>query len=745
METLESLTDKFSQNEINSGWLEFCEPSVYSEEPAVASQEEYISYMAGAQDRLVFQGIIGDALPSVESIRGWEVGDDRMDQSHSPTGLAIALHVQSQVFKMETSEDDTFISNSRYNFCEVTSVVPRTVEGSYDRYRKTQQLDKLEYVDVMPMRLIQPVSKGAGDDHSSSVIGKSNMAGVKQSFSRDDLREEMFFTNFLQDGCLMTNRASEPKYLPRFQGGAGAPALYGDYRTLYLYMVAYKGGGYSRVYGTSTQEIRDCLYSLETSGIYLPPHFSLKLRDKQEYLHGTYAEKVFVPTDSFTAREKGVMPKPIYELGSANNALASYEARLLSSKVLLTRRAAEVEVERTDRTNEILFGFETVNSLKEKKKFLSKEGRAKFEGALSANSAFARLLVKQATPGDEKMLMKDKAFHVIYSGAREFTLAHAKWITEGFKSDTYGFRDLLKCEDMFLRSEVSTEEDMKVAGISRLWRRNGKDVITQTRAEVGLWRVTTSAYEWAHDIASLLIKEREELDVLTLPRSVVARIYLNNREMTADDPLIVAALLQYTAGGLPTDTACIVTGDRVLCRSAATKCGINILRLSPYAMPFIFKGKDMQDRISELESIQGSIGAVVKLPENLRITHTMVDTGSVAEMLMKHSFNDIGEGAKTYRTQTIRFLERDGKRVELRSFEPTKTQDRIDIGRLRRLTDPNGYSVAETFVPEKRIMSKLPKFENYGMSGGRSSRGPSSTSGSSTPYRRGRPALSDQT
>jgi hypothetical protein len=162
-------------------------------------------------------------------------------------------------------------------------------------------------------------------------------------------------------------------------------------------------------------------------------------------------------------------------------------------------------------------------------------------------------------------------------------------------------------------------------------------------------------------------------------------------------------------------------------------------------MPFIFKGKDMQDRISELESIQGSIGAVVKLPENLRITHTMVDTGSVAEMLMKHSFNDIGEGAKTYRTQTIRFLERDGKRVELRSFEPTKTQDRIDIGRLRRLTDPNGYSVAETFVPEKRIMSKLPKFENYGISGGRSSRGPSSTSGSSAPYRRGRPALSDQT
>jgi hypothetical protein len=94
---------------------------------------------------------------------------------------------------METSEEDTFISNERFNFCEVTSIVPRTSKGSYDFFRKTQNLEFLEFVDVMPLRLLEPVSKGKGNDHSSSVVGKSSMAGKKQSFSRDDLREEMFF------------------------------------------------------------------------------------------------------------------------------------------------------------------------------------------------------------------------------------------------------------------------------------------------------------------------------------------------------------------------------------------------------------------------------------------------------------------------------------------------------------------------------------------------------------------------
>jgi hypothetical protein len=546
----------------------------------------------------------------------------------------------------------------------------------------------------------------------------------------------MFFTNFLQDGTLVTTRSPEPKYLPTIMGGAGSPSNYGDPRNLLLYMLSYKGGGYSRVYGTSTQEIRDCLYQLEIGKGYLPPHFTLKLRDKQEYLHGTYAEKVFVPTEAYSSGLRGQLPAPLYELGGNSNVLASYEARLVAAKVLINRTQAEVEVERTARTNDVLFGYETQSSLKAKKAFLSREGRAGFEGALSANTAFSNLLTKTASKKDVNAMMKDPAFNVVLTGAREFTLDHAKWINLGMPSDTYSIRDLFKCQDMFLRSEVSTEEDMKVSGITRTWRRGGKYVETQTKAEVGLWQVSVGMFQWAQEIGTKLVQLREEMVPYrpTLPRPMVARLYLDNREEVSDDPLILEALKQKAASGIATDNLCIITSDVRLCKAAARETGLSIYRISPFAMPLIFQDEDMEDQVLALEGSANLVGKYINLAGKPRIIYTMVDTGSLYEMLAKHDVTDVGEGRQLYSFQTTKFSKNSlGNRTETISYSVPTEYETLEDSMLRKMRDKNNMPFLQVIRPEKTAFSKLPKFESYAKGSNRSSKGSvsSRTSGGS--------------
>jgi hypothetical protein len=281
---------------------------------------------------------------------------------------------------------------------------------------------------------------------------------------------------------------------------------------------------------------------------------------------------------------------------------------------------------------------------------------------------------------------------------------------------------------MFLRSEVSSEEDMKVADVGRLWMRNGKEVITHTRTEVGLWKVSPGMFNWAQSIGAKLKEWRQQTGLQTLPRPDVARIYLDNREEVADDPLIVAKLEDVSRKGIPTDSVCVISQDKRLCKTAASRCGINVIRISTYAMPLLFDGVNMEEKVMALEGDKNLIGEIINFPNNPRIIHTMVDTGSLFEMLMKHVETDIGEGAKTYQFQTMRFFQdQEGKRHEIVSYTPTSTSEKVPFSLLSRKRDPNGNTLVETFRPEKILPTKLPKFESYARGSDRSSRGSSST------------------
>jgi hypothetical protein len=721
---------------INPGWLEFLpEQDDPATEEVSCEKEEYYSYFHEAVERLVMQALPSDPVPPIEPIRGMEVGDDRKDESLSPTGLALSLAVQSSVFKMKTSEDDTFISNSRSNFCEVTTVVPRSMEGSYHTMRKRNTTRNLEFVDVVAFRLVEPVTKGKGADHSSSKSGKASLAGPKQAFAREDLQENMYLMNFLQDGILVTSRAPEPKYLPTLMGGSGAPSLYGDHRNQYLYMISYKGSGYSRVYGTAVNEVRNTLYSLELEKGYVAPYFTMKLRDKQEYLYGTYAEKVFVPTSESKSQFAEKLPPPIYEAGGTTNDLSSVEARLMAARVLVTRTQAEIEHERTMRNGSVLFGTSTYMYQKEKAKRENRKARSLFEGAISANTAFNNLLLRQAQQKDVNTMMKDPSFRVVLTGAKEYTLQHALWVHEGCKSDTYTLRDIFKAQDMFLRSEVSTEEEMKVSGISRLWVRNGRNVITETRAEVGLWQVSNDMQVWAASMASKLAEKRLYENVKTLSRSQVLSIYYENRENVADDPLILQHVLSLSARFTPSEQGVIFSQDRRLAKALANRSGMTFYRISPEVLlRLVPEGDDIREKCMQYE-LPTLVNRDFSIP-GTPIRISVVDQGSLDVALMTHrddiklpgmSWNNIFEAERVDMGKSTH------NRYETYVYKPIGARSKQRFSKERGI---DGRMLYERFIPQKSTRSKLPKFEQY--RSGNSSGGNSKTSCSSGSLPRGR-------
>jgi hypothetical protein len=360
----------------------------------------------------------------------------------------------------------------------------------------------------------------------------------------------------------------------------------------------------------------------------------------------------------------------------------------------------------------VLFGTATLASSKEKERWASRLARAEFEGALRSNTAFANLLARQATRRDEKVLVGDKDFHTVLSGAREFTIEHARWIFGGCRSNTYSIRDVILPADMYLRSEVSTDEEMKVSNIGRIWVRNGKEVITETRADVGLWEVSTDMRQWAETIGLQLKERRDTQGLKTLDRSQVETVFFSNRQNVADDPLIIGRAREASMRMTRNDSMAILTQDRELCKVAANRTGMTVYRVSPDLMLGMFPAQSLQQDILDLDNKPEKVREKIKFPKEVKLFY--VDTGSLQFALMQHdSINS--KSPDVYRREVLSYGTDHVGRWEDVSYK--KVEKRIWLTFDKRTKDSTGRPGCESFLPQKRIKSKLPKFESYRDSG----------------------------
>jgi hypothetical protein len=348
--------------------------------------------------------------------------------------------------------------------------------------------------------------------------------------------------------------------------------------------------------------------------------------------------------------------------------------------------------------------------------------RQNFDGALAANTALARMLERRANDTDERKMMESSFFRFSRSGERDFNYAHAKWITDGAKSNTYDLRDLRKPEDMFVRSEVSTEENMKVSGIERIWVRKGKLVLTETTSSVGLWRVSKSMYQHAEETLGILKTVRDESDLPTLTRSQVMDVYYDRRTNDADDGHIIYKALKDTAAtAVASGILILISTDRQLAKVMAKQTGKGIVRLSPSALIPKF-GVDAEKQITAMDGNPQYFAKVVGFSKDTRVNlqqvlSVYVDTGSLQSALTHYVVEKLPARKPVETIYQRRVIEvgtdSDGHRFEKVGLLASKSPaGKVNFTAFRR-KDAYGHLPWEFHRPGDQLQVKVSKYENF--------------------------------
>jgi len=558
-------------------------------------------------------------------IVGREVGDDRVDLCRTILPLVTTLMAQEQLVHMVTSWPDTSVRKKSWNFCEVTGGPPTDPSQGFDHVRKNGDFSNLGFNDSVTLRIILDVQKGDGDDHSSTEPGKMSMLGSRLATPRRDVRGYWMLASLFQDAMLCTHKASEPKYLPQVMGGTGVTALFDNSNNVFLYVLAYKGGSYRRIYATACSEMREYLYRLER-GVQSAPVLCPRLREKQEYFWGTYDNMVFVPKDR-AVHNSDDPPEPLYERTGGQNLYQNFENRLTRTRHLVTRRQAHMEWAHTRRLHSIFYGvfphmkiFETLD--KEKSKTL----RARYDGALSANAALQNLLKREAGREDAMKLMGSDAFITVTTGERDFTRDDALWVYLNGQGENYSLNDVTLSDDMFVRDEVSAEETFKVEGLPlRPYFFDGPK-LRYTKTKVGLYQISSTMEEWAEDLLNRLKDERSRKGRPLKPMEI-APIFMENPEWVNDDTGLIGLCHAKVSGTMSNISVVLVSADRKLAKKMADTCNVTVIRLDP--QEFVRQAKMRGLEVSH--RIDAKFLKELNIPEE----HVFIDTGSLAASASK--------------------------------------------------------------------------------------------------------------
>lgn len=604
--------------------------SVETEPQKDVIESTYVIEMYNSAIAILDEWNIPVTYRSSDEVFGMEVGDDRADASRASLKLAIGIICQEWVFRMQTSYEDTCISLSVWNFCEVSNGIPTDVTETFDYCRKNNNFDELGFVDSPPLRIILDVSKGDGG-HSSTASGKAAMLASRMRTPRTSMLRVLQLASFMQDGMLRTSMSSDPKYLPRIMGGSGVRPLFDNDENLYLYTLAYKGGRCNRVYGSATRELGACLSELSRSKATMPVLCRM-LSDRQEYLYGTYSNMIFAPKSSYKDALMEKLPMPLIESpGGANRFNASLN-RLVRTKHLVTRSIAVREWEYTKTIRARLLSRVATSRYDsediERKRYLRKA----FGDALNANTAFANLLSKNASWKDVETLLGSDQHITLTSGSPEFTYYDAQWLASGAKYEDFSIEDLTITEDLYSREDVSEEQTFKVGGLTLRPYFGNKPKLVRTTTKIGLYQINSSMNEWADDLHRRLLNHR--VQGIPLKRDDVLTEIMKDPEWVNDDTGLIEQCLQLTSAlHQRSARVVLVSTDKRLANQMSNTCNVQVERLSPlsYILWMRENGKDpILDRAEAKFLLEG------KIPSRERsdpIRAVYVDTGSVAHFL----------------------------------------------------------------------------------------------------------------
>jgi hypothetical protein len=625
------------------------------------------------------------SLVPFHEVNGMEVGDDRLDFSRSVPVLAAGLVFQEEVFGMKTSTSDTYISTDIWNFCEVSGTLPTDVSQSFHVCRKSGNFQNLGFTDVPPLRIILDVMKG-DRSHSSTMPGKATMLGARMRTPRTEHRVGLHLASFIQDGILRTSMSTEPKYLPQIMGGSGVQALFDNVKNVYISTYAYRGGICQRVYGTACRELQECLSLLERGKAFMPI-LCTKLRDKQEYLHGTYANQVFIPPTYLRDDSRNTEARPILLASSGSNRFACFENRLLRTRALVTRSEAERSIEYYTRIERQVLSHQTVEITDLNLKLLKNQARAKYDNAITSNVAFANLLQRNATLKDVRALIGQE-FLPINTGVTHFSMWDAKFLFDGGRSEHYSIEDLSSCEDLFVRSEISEEETYKIAHLvfHPIVGQTSRRVETTTK--VGLYQINQSMEQWGETILHQLQDVRQ--DNHPVPYATALTVFERYPEWVNDDTLLIARCLRDTADrNYRSASVILVSDDRRLGNQMANTCNVYVIRVPSLEYIKWMHFRDLNPQTQSEWGIELLTHTIDRRGRKDDLVSSYLDTGSIAAA-MSQLEAESGQGPgvdKLYRRVLTETGYRNGHRFSSYSlqFIEGKEHVRSEIHRPVRL------------------------------------------------------------
>jgi len=266
--------------------------------------------------------------------------------------------------------------------------------------------------------------------------------------------------------------------------------------------------------------------------------------------------------------------------------------------------------------------------------FNKKAARKEFGMALNANTAFANLLDRQASIDDVIQLTKEDKFLIVNCGTTHFTKWDAEWLFFGGKGESFSIEDLTSSEDIYLRTEVSEEESMKVGSIplQPIVGKTIRNVLTTT--SVGLYQIGSGMYEWAGKLTDRLIKRRGVMGKPLLADDALKE-YQMDPEWVNDDSLLIARCLRDTEGRTSRTTSVIlVSADRRLGHQMSNSCNVTVVRIDPRQYILLCGSLEVPP-LTEIEphtlcKHTTGVGTGIPVP-----TFTYVDTGSVNAFLAR--------------------------------------------------------------------------------------------------------------
>jgi hypothetical protein len=444
-------------------------------------------------------------------------------------------------------------------------------------------------------------------------------------------------------------------------------------------MKAYKGGGYHRIYGTAVAEIKECIANLDNN-IPAVPLLSWRLREKQDYFFGTYAEKVVIP-DKFS-----VLNKPLYRAAGITSGITGMETRLRRTKKLISKSEAEKEIKRSLKLRDSIFGGISIERIELADKSRRLTARKEYENALYANSAFKNLIDRKATGHEIPKLLKE-GYLMISTGQIEFSKENANWLYHGGKGKVFEIRDLTQSEDMYFKDEVSLEESLKINGIPLRVQFSNTVRKYVTTSKVGLYKINEDMLTWAENLCNRL--KAESAVQRPIPQHKLLHIFSQDREWVNDDTNLISQAIELTKTSSDVNWLGLVSLDKRLANQMSITTNTIVCLIDPSTLPGTFPDKDFN---STLEISNAELSS--KLPESVKWRlrsepiKVLIDTGSLSSSLAKLEREDI-QGSSfiierellgvDYETQTKKISLKDSMattRLRVKIYDP-KTKNRF--------------------------------------------------------------------